>query len=1150
VEYQYDSYNNETIRQEFGYGNGTPGTLERLTETQYLGGTYPTDANVHLRRLPTNVKVYGYPGSTQTLQSETTVGYDETGTYPIQECASIPGHDTVYSTFLSGNPSASTYRTHTPTERGTTYAPRGLATTVYQRVDGGSTWITTKAQYDLAGNLVKSWDGRSHPTTLSYQTGNCSFLTSVTTKSVTPTGTDHTVLMQYDANTGKVTQHTDPSSVVTALSYEADLGRLIQVKSGSGTTAEKISGMSYNDSAQTVTVTAPVFDAFSSTTITKYDGLGRLIETEQATGGNPIISRIKYDALGRVLQRSLPSDNGAYQYTTFTYDALDRVFKATNADSSISRTCYKGDQVIARDEAGKWRLSQMDALGRLVSVTEDPSGATCDGQSSANPGLAYVTNYAYNAVDNLLSVSHMVGSSAGQTRSFSYDMAGRLLTANNPETGTITYSQYDGNGNLGRKTDARGWQTNYAYDKLNRPTSKTYSDGNTKSVTWVWDTQKIGRLTSVESDISRTSFTYDAVARIASSTQRTDGVDYPFQYRYHKGWGLKQVQYPSQRWVRYTPDVADRIDKVERLDSAEQLDKTYWWDVQYAPHGAPQRIQLGSAPHLYQHIAYNVRLQPTQIGLGSGSVAGTAAASDRMGLAFDYGSTTNNGNVLTQVVSVPGATFAQTYGYDPVNRLCSVRERASGTPLGPYSCTGTGPLETGAGETWRQRFGYDQFGNQWVAQHLGTGMPYSGLRPTTQSNYDASTNRRMAVANAIAFNGAGEQTRLGEWNLAYDGEGRVRESTKTSPSETITQVYDGEGRRVKRTVGAVSTWFVYDASGELVAEYGGTTPAASATHYVTTDHLGSTRVVTDQSGAVVSRHDFLPFGEEIGAGIGGRTTGMMYVANNTLMQRFTGKERDAETGLDYFGARYLSAAMGRFTSPDLPLLSSPDNPQTWNLYSYTANNPLSRTDPDGRNWFQVGGNWEWHEGDTYDPDGAKGKQKPIKSNYTHLLVFQQTGTNRYGAATGTLTLYDQNKVIATSTGFSGGPSSPAKSEPIPGGTFYINLARKETATSPGAVRVVDGGAQLHNHYGIEKIPPTLSDAAGNAYDFRVEWGNIRAALNEPRPGMPQAYRGNFLHGKTRAGDYTHGCICERSERILNTLWTLPTPRVPVWVRRP
>lgn len=56
---------------------------------------------------------------------------------------------------------------------------------------------------------------------------------------------------------------------------------------------------------------------------------------------------------------------------------------------------------------------------------------------------------------------------------------------------------------------------------------------------------------------------------------------------------------------------------------------------------------------------------------------------------------------------------------------------------------------------------------------------------------------------------------------------------------------------------------------------------------------------------------------------------------------FTGKERDGETGLDYFGARYLSSAQGRFTSPDLPLYDqSPFDPQSWNLYSYGRNNPL------------------------------------------------------------------------------------------------------------------------------------------------------------------------------------------------------------------
>jgi RHS repeat-associated protein len=69
---------------------------------------------------------------------------------------------------------------------------------------------------------------------------------------------------------------------------------------------------------------------------------------------------------------------------------------------------------------------------------------------------------------------------------------------------------------------------------------------------------------------------------------------------------------------------------------------------------------------------------------------------------------------------------------------------------------------------------------------------------------------------------------------------------------------------------------------------------------------------------------------------------------HTPTQRFTGKERDAETGLDYFGARYFSGAQGRFTTPDTPLVyAKPDNPQSWNLYSYGRNNPLRYVDPDG-----------------------------------------------------------------------------------------------------------------------------------------------------------------------------------------------------------
>ncbi|MCW5963221.1 MAG: hypothetical protein KIT83_04205 [Bryobacterales bacterium] len=204
----------------------------------------------------------------------------------------------------------------------------------------------------------------------------------------------------------------------------------------------------------------------------------------------------------------------------------------------------------------------------------------------------------------------------------------------------------------------------------------------------------------------------------------------------------------------------------------------------------------------------------------------------------------------------------------------------------------------------------------------------------------------MEVVNQVAFDAA---VSAKCWNLGYDAEGRVHTAENTASGVTTTYEYDGEGHRVAKTVGSTVTWFVYDAFGQLAAEYSSAgATGTGGTHYMTTDHLGSTRLVTDGGGAVVSRHDYFPFGEEIGPDVSGRTTIMKYVVTDDPTQRFTGKERDAETGLDYFGARYMSAAQGRFTSPD-PLLSSAHitAPQSWNRYAYTLNNPLRYTDPHG-----------------------------------------------------------------------------------------------------------------------------------------------------------------------------------------------------------
>jgi RHS repeat-associated protein len=223
----------------------------------------------------------------------------------------------------------------------------------------------------------------------------------------------------------------------------------------------------------------------------------------------------------------------------------------------------------------------------------------------------------------------------------------------------------------------------------------------------------------------------------------------------------------------------------------------------------------------------------------------------------------------------------------------------------------------------------------------------------------------MTGAPSAHFDEAGNQIRIGGHTLGYDAENRQKESTVSGV--TTSYAYDGQGRRVKKVLGPNTTVFVYDAFGQLAAEYGPEESGEPRTSYLTADHLGSTRVVTDANGEVTERHDYRPFGEELFASVSGRTSDLNYPGGDTGVRlKFTGKERDAETGLDYFLARYYSAAQGRFTSPDewaggivdpftgqqvgqpgpLPYADITD-PQTLNKYAYVRNNPLRYTDPDG-----------------------------------------------------------------------------------------------------------------------------------------------------------------------------------------------------------
>ena len=150
----------------------------------------------------------------------------------------------------------------------------------------------------------------------------------------------------------------------------------------------------------------------------------------------------------------------------------------------------------------------------------------------------------------------------------------------------------------------------------------------------------------------------------------------------------------------------------------------------------------------------------------------------------------------------------------------------------------------------------------------------------------------------------------------------------------------------------MTTSYVHDVFGNLAAAYTSNAPVDQpcTTCCLSWDHLGSTRLVTDSGGVVVARHDFLPFGQEIPGGFGGRND--FWGQTDQVTAKFTGQEHDTETALDFFQARYHANQQGRFMSVDPGQAGAdPGSPQSWNGYGYVGNNPINVIDPSGMSWF-------------------------------------------------------------------------------------------------------------------------------------------------------------------------------------------------------
>ena len=335
---------------------------------------------------------------------------------------------------------------------------------------------------------------------------------------------------------------------------------------------------------------------------------------------------------------------------------------------------------------------------------------------------------------------------------------------------------------------------------------------------------------------------------------------------------------------------------------------------------------------LIETVTYNNRLQPTQL-----RNYNPTTNADVLNLSYGYTNSAgaNNGNV-TSLNSVATQIFMRTYTYDSLNRLWSMS-----SPADASGCYGL---------AWT----YDRYGNRLTQSATGG----SGSA-CPQPSYGVLSNNRL-TNTGYSYDAAGNMTSDNIHTYTYDAESRLIQVDGTAgncSTATACYVYDAEGQRLQKTTAAETTVYLRNSKGEVVAETDGGNTLLRAgyvyaggallaeyengtTYFIHKDHLGDTRVMTTVSGSIDDSMDYLPYGEQIAGGSGST-------------HKFTGKERDAESGLDDFDARYYSSNLGRFVSADWSATPVPvpyadfNDPQSLNLYSYVRNLPTVKVDADG-----------------------------------------------------------------------------------------------------------------------------------------------------------------------------------------------------------
>ena len=869
------------ITQEDDY-HTVPGVSSARLTTKYdsYGNTTETDT-------------YGFGASSPTFKT-TPLNYGKSwnGASCVLIGNGVNSAPCQVETFdVSGNPIGNAYFT---------YDSKGRVLTTSTWASGalsGGKYLTTYFIRDANGLVNKITDANGNVTTISNTSCNNGMPTSVVVASLLSSS------LQYDAGCAgaKVTSVNGFDGNSTLAAYSDPLWRTTSTTDALGNTLNISYSPTTVEESESYNGGAALYDAYEKIDLTNLISYAQ-IERGPGLNWDTTQSSTVWDGTGVKTTTLMPCSAAkgsgcSTPASTTTHDALGRPLVETDGGGGTITSAYTGRDVLKTNgpaptgEVVKQVRTEYDGLGRLLSVCalSSASGSVSCGQDSG--GTGFLTTYNYNNAGKVSSIVQK-DSLHSQTKSFTYDVAGRVLTATYPESGMTQYfydvapstpgvacSPATFNGQLVKTYDANGNTTCYAYDGANRITSVTYTgpndDGNNKY--FVYDSAVVNGVTMTG------TMSHLAEAYTAPTAGGTKVTDEGFSYTARGETSDVYQSSPHSGGYYHTSATYFENGAVKVLSGVPgQSAWTYSIDGKGRPYSAIQSTSVS----IVNSVTYNSSDQPLVVGLGLGdsdTYTHQGATGKMSSYTFTIGATPvsivgnltwNANGTLRQLAVTDGINAggtqtckygtSSTPGYDELGRLVSV------------DCGAT---------IWQQNFSYDAFNN--VTKTVPTG----GTGISWQPGYDASNNHYTLGGTSYDSTGQllTDTFHTYTWNQDH--------KTASVVDAGVTLTYDALDNLVEKNTGGVYTETLYSPVGRTATMSGQTTTtwllpmpggakASTGIKFYHHDWLGSTRLLSSKAGrSSVADRAYAPYGEVYSSF--GTSAGI----------NFTGDNQDIVTGL-------------------------------------------------------------------------------------------------------------------------------------------------------------------------------------------------------------------------------------------------------------